>query len=278
MKLSWLILFLLPAFLTAGEGDLRTRHFSAPEKALRSARPFKAPGDPFAPLPPETFESLLPDQAWDELLNSVRLEPGLPWHDFRPVLKLKGIEIAEPGTALWNRSTGELLVHAPRLPLEELARFLDGLAIPEPPYVGPGVAVNFEARCVACVLPSEEARQALLERIPNMKQLLAGTFGPPKPIAAISTRCEPQHRHLVSAAATPGVKEFKIEIQPGLGLDRETVQTSLIMDLTLANGSQFSQSTRLDLAHYAPVLVELGGAGSTEDPAIFLILRAEVVR
>jgi len=268
MKFAWLILALLPPLALSAAEELRTRHFLAPEESFRAVPPKKA----------DTLAGYATDLEWNALLEPHRLDAGVPWYDARAVLKHKGIEIAEPGSALWNRSSGELLVKADRKQLAAVQALLAEIDLPDRPFFGPRTALRFEVHYVACTDGGAGAQSALLESTPTLQRLLAGDYGKPRSVSNLVTQGNSGVHLEAAAQGTPGVKEFKVKLEGIIAPDGYTIAVNALLNIHFANGAQFSQSTSFDLAEMAPALLELGGAGTENDPAYFLILRGAVVK
>lgn len=276
MKFAWLILALLIPLAVSAAEEWRTRHFLAPEESFRAVPP--PGGSPFQPKSADPLAGFATAQEWNDLLEPHRLEAGLPWYDARAVLKHKGIEIPENGSALWNRSNGELLVRADRKQLAGIETLLAQIEIRDRPHFGPRTTLEFEAHCVACTDGGADAQRALLEDTPTLKRLLAGDYGKPRSVANLMTRGISGVQLEAAAQGTPEVKEFKVKLEGIIAPDGYTIAVNALLNLHLTNGAQFSQSTSFDLAEMAPALLELGGAGTEKDPAYFLILRGAVTR
>ena len=200
----------------------------------------------------------------EKRLAKMRMQPDAYFFDVRSLLD---VELGESGFAIWNERTQVLTVRGPVEELRELVEELHSWTEEDHPF-----RIVIEAVCIRAHSPPDPER--LLGAQPTAEQLLVdGEFGNPELIHVSAVRSKSGKRAKVEAEDLPVVRSVTMEVDPIAGPDRVIIDLNLAYELSIKNGPAFRQTTSITVSSDHPMVLQLGGRGTPEDPSYFLVVR-----
>lgn len=200
-------------------------------------------------------------------LEKIRLTEGEPLFDMKPFFGERGIEFGEAEFAIWNEKSRTLTLRATKANATALERVIGTWDEAEGEKL-----IGVEAVCIRAHSPPDP--KALLDGLPSIRLLLDGDFGEPELVATAAIRTKSGQRAKSEQGELPLAKELTFEIDAVLGPDDYTIDLNFIYHLRRADGGFHQLTTSVTLAPDKPLMIELGGRGTPESPAHFLVLRA----
>jgi hypothetical protein len=201
----------------------------------------------------------------EKRLAEMRMQPDADFYDVRTLIDA---DLGESGFAIWNEKTRVLTVRGPAEELEKLDEEFQPWTEDDRPY-----RIAIEAVCIRAHSPPDPKR--LLGAQPTVQQLLVdGAFGKPELVHVAAVRAKSGQRAKVEANDLPQVRSVTMEVDPFAGSDQIVIDLNLAYEMTLQDGPRFRQTTTLTLSVDHPMVLQLGGRGTAEDPAYFLVMRA----